>query len=191
MKRSIACKMKKRIGIYLLLVIVVFFFILGMLYDNGFFKIEKFSGLEVYHVSVTADNTDMQKLPIQDEYNLKLQNHRTLKLDIESGWNYQIKYFDFRSQFSVIEYKKCDYIVLRNGEVFVEDNYDINHGEYHFGTLVDETNYFRSSGYCVDTNAFQFYINETGKYEVIVHLKMYINDKDYSETKKVTIYVSE
>ena len=61
---------------------------------------------------------------------------------------------------------------------------------YIKGGLVDTSNFFKTSGFSVNPNPFDFIIMQKGKYELVIDLYININDKDLSESKKIIFNIN-
>lgn len=181
--------MKKILTIFLVIFVALFFFF-GHLYYEGGFKKEEYSGLLIYRVDILEYYTSIESLPIKEEYDLELPENGKLRLGVGSGWVYSIKYYEREKQFPKIFYKMCDFTLYKDGEVYLEDNYDVNTEPYIKGGLVDTSNFFKTSGFSVNPNPFDFIIMQKGKYELVIDLYININDKDLSESKKIIFNIN-
>lgn len=181
--------MKKKF--YIIIVILVFLLLLfGILYYNGLFIKENYSGLVIYRIDVVKNHIIIDELSIEDEYNLQLTKNEKIEIEIGSGWTYDIKYFNAEKQFPIIEYKNCNYTIYKDGEIYLSDDDNIDNEHYIKSSLIDESNFFISKGYALNSSIFNFSISESGKYEVIIDLNIYINDVEYSETKKIKFNIN-
>lgn len=128
----------------------------------------------IYRIDLVKNHIIIDKLSIEDEYNLQLTENEKVEIEIGSGWKYDIKYFNAEKQFPKIEYKNCNYTIYKDGEIYLFDDDNLDNEPYIKSSLIDGSNFFVSKGYTFNSSIFNFSISEAGKYEVIIDLNIYI-----------------
>lgn len=181
--------MKKKIRIVLIFLVVILT-VLGIFYYDGLFKKETYSGLLVYRVDILKNSAIVKRFKHQSEYNLELSEYEKFVIEIDSGWKYEIKRFNEKKQFPKVEYKYSDYVVYKDGILYLNDDYNINEEKFIKSAFINNTNFFQSCASTLHTTEFNFFVTERGKYEVKIFLNVIINNKSYCETTNLVFNIN-
>lgn len=173
----------KKIIAIIVLVFCILYLIIYSLYMKGVFVKEKYTGIKlsdlVIYESITEIDTAIEDLDKLQSVKLSLSECKDRYIRIKSYWGYEIKYkyHDYKHHDPLnYEYKKMSFELSKNGEI---KNYEADDEIYHENFY----NYYFSF--------FYFTLDEIGEYELTINLYLFINGKDYSQTRQLKIIVDE
>lgn len=173
----------KKIIAIIVLVFCILYLIIYSLYMNGVFVKEnytgiKLSGLLIYE-SITEVDTAIEDLDKLQSVKLSLSECKDRYIRIKSYWGYEIKYkyLDYKHHDPLnYEYKQMSFELSKDGKI---KNYETDDEIYH------------ENFYKYYYSFFYFTLDEIGEYELTINLYLFINGKDYLQTRQFKIIVDE
>lgn len=174
----------KKIIAIIVLVFCILYLIIYSLYMKGVFVKEKYTGIKL-NTLLICDGSAEQANAIEDvdklqSVKLSISECKDKYMIIEGHWEYEIKYkyrdYKYNDPLNY-EYKELSYELSKNGNI---KKYKKN----------DEIKYEKNV-YISSYSYFSFTLDEIGEYELTINLYLFINGKDYSQTRKLKIIVDE
>lgn len=174
----------KKIIAIIVLVFCILYLIIYSLYMKGVFVKEKYTGIKL-NTLLICDGSPEQANTIEDvdklqSVKLSISECKDKYMIIEGHWEYEIKYKyrDYKHNDPLnYEYKALSYELSKNGNI---KKYKKN----------DEIEYEKNV-YISSYSYFSFTLDEIGEYELTINLYLFINGKDYSQTRQLKIIVDE